>query len=236
MKKLEEIILDRIDEKSLYKLWREYPSLRIDYEFSKRLLSCDPEIYNPVLDLFMEKNVKMSKVLKSALYEMRKCFPWRIGVVYDFRNGQVKSLEIRMGNTNEKYRYQSSPILFTWLDANESKLLLREIVSSNSKSSLFSEKLDIEKSEKVRDFLLDNSTVDIDISIIQAIDRPFRTFSRSSPLHGGEDFAVFPTRIKKENVSIELFSKPNSQIISYTNIPIKFSSDVSKYLSVISKI
>ena len=113
MKKLEEIILDRIDEQSLYRLRKEYPSLRIDHEWSRRLLSCDPEIYTSTLDILLEKKVKKTKVLKSALYEMRKCFPWRIGVIYDFRTGQVKSLEIRLGTTNAKYRYQSSPLVFT---------------------------------------------------------------------------------------------------------------------------
>lgn len=232
MKKLEEIILDRIDDDGLHLLNKKYPSLRIDHEWSRRLLSCDSDIYSPVLDILLEKKIKKSKVLKHSLYEMRKCFPWRIGVVYDFRNGQVKSLEIRMGNDNGKYRYQSSPLLFTWLDANESKMLLRETISYNSKSSVFSEKLDFESSNKVRDLLLDNSTIDIDVLILTAVNVPFRTFP--SPLHGGEDFIVYPSRIKKGNISIDLINKPNSQIVSYTNIPIKFSSDVIKYLAVIS--
>ena len=236
MKKLEEIILDRIDDQSLYLLNREYPSLRIDHEWSKRLLSCDPDVYTSTLDILLEKNVKISKVLKHALYEMRKCFPFRIAVIYDFRNGQVKSLEIRMGENKGKYRYQSSPLVFTWLDANESKMLLREVISSNSKSSLFSEKLDNEKSVQVRDLLLDNSTVDVTILKLQATNIPFHTFPRSSPLHGGEDFVVYPSRIKKGNVQIELFSKEGGETMTYTNIPIKFSSDVIKYLAVILKI
>lgn len=235
MKKLEEIILDRIDEEGLYNLYREYPSLKIDYEWSKRLLSCDVETYTSTLNTLLEKNVKKSKVLKNALYEMRKCFPFRIAAIYDFRNGQVKSLEIRVGNDSGKYRYQSSPLLFTWLDSNESKLLLRELISSNSKSSLFSEKLDDATSNKVRDLLLDNTTIDISVSILAATTNPFHTFSQSSPLHGGEDFVVYPSRIKKGGIFIDLLlNKPNSQIVSYTNIPIKFSSDVIKYLAVIS--
>ena len=234
MKKLEEIILDRIDDDSLYRLGDRYPSLRIDHEWSRRLLSCDPDIYTSTLDILLEKKVKKSKVLKSALYEMRKCFPWRFGVIYDFRNGQVKSLEVRLGSTNAKYRYQSSPLVFTWLDANESKMLLREVVSSNSKSSLFSEKLDLENSNKVRDLLLDNTTIDITVSILQATNVPFHTFPRSSPLHGGEDFIVYPVQIRKGDIQVNLMNKPGVQTISYTNIPIKFSSEVMKYLSIIS--
>ena len=236
MKKLEEIILDRIDDQSLHLLNLRYSSLRIDHEWSRRLLSCNPDVYMPTLDILLEKNVKKTKVLKHALYEMRKCFPWRIGVVYDFRNGQVKSLEVRLGSTIEKYRYQSSPVLFTWLDANESKMLLREVISSNSKSSLFSEKLDSENSNKVRDLLLDNSSVDLTVSILQATTKPFHTFPRASPLHGGEDFVVYPSRIKKGNISLDLFSKEGEKTMTYTNIPIRFSSDVIKYLAVILKI
>ena len=235
MKKLEEIILDRIDEEGLYYLNERYPTLRIDEEWKRRLLSCDPEIYNGTLNILAEKNVKKTKVLKQALYDMRKCFPFRIGVVYDFRTGQVKSVEVRIGVLGVKYRYQSSPLLFTWLDVNESKMLLREVISSNSKNSLFSEKLDAEVSNKVRDLLLDNTTIDVTVSTLQATNRPFHTFPRASPLHGGEDFVVYPTQIKKGDHSIDLLHKPGSQVISYTNIPIKFSNDVLKYLSVISK-
>ncbi len=234
MKKLEEIILDRIDDRSLYNLNNRYPSLRIDEEWKRRLLSCDAEIYMPVLDLFEKENVIKTQVLKKALYDMRKCFPWRIGVVYDFRNGHVKSLEIRLGNNNSKYRFETSPLLFTWLDVNESKKLLREVISSNSKSSIFSEKLDSEQSDKVRDLLLDNRNIDVEVSILKAVDRPFYTFPRASPLPGGEDYVVYPTRIKKGEKEVVLLKKDNTQTVSYKNVPIKFSDEVRKYISVIS--
>jgi hypothetical protein len=167
---------------------------------------------------------------------MRECFPWRIGCVYDFRNGQVKSLEIRVGQNSGKYSYRKSPLIFTWLDANESKKLLREIVSSNAGSSMFSLKLNDENSRKVRDLLLDNSFVDLDVAVIRATQNPFQSFPRSSPLHGGEDFVVYPSKIKRGDISVDLFSQDGAEIVSFTNIPINFSSDVSKYLSLISKI
>ena len=79
---------------------------------------------------------------------------------------------------------------------------------------------------------------------LQATNIPFHTFPRSSPLHGGEDFVVYPSKIKKGNISINLFSKGGEgqeqgierQFMTYTNIPIRFSSDVIKYLAVISKV
>ena len=227
--KLQNMILDRIDDESLYGLHKQYPSLRIEDEWSRRLLSCNSEIYLPTLEILERYKIK-SKVLNKALYDMRKCFPWRIGVVYDFRTGQVKSVEVRLGASNVKYQYQGSPIVFTWLDANESKKLLREVISSNSQASLFSVKLD---SDAVRDLLLDNKTVDIDVIIMTATDQAFNTFPRDNPLAGGEDFVVYPSKVSRGNISVDLFSKPG-QILSFKNIPIKFSSDVSKYLSVIS--
>ncbi len=233
MKKLQNIILDRIDDESLEELNKQYPSLRIDEEWSRRLLSCNIETYLPTLEILEKKKIK-SKTLKKTLYEMRKCFPWRIGVVYDFRTGHIKSLEVRLGMSNSKYQYQGSPIVFTWLDVNESKKLIREVISSNAQASLFSVKLEDEKSEKVRDLLLDNKTVDIDVIIMQATNKAFNTFPTDNPLSGGEDFVVYPSKISKNDLSINLFPVQNHQVFSYKSIPIKFSPDVIKYLSVIS--
>ena len=233
MRKLQDIILDRIDDESLYQLNKQYPSLKVDEEWARRLLSCNIETYMQTLEI-LEKNKVKTKVINKALYEMRKCFPWRIGVVYDFRTGQVKSLEVRLGASNLKYQYQGSPIVFTWLDANESKKLLREVISSNSQASLFSVKLEEDKSEKVRDLLLDNRTVDVDVILMVATNNAFNTFPRDNPLSGGEDYIVYPSTVRKGDISIDIFPKQLYQVVSYKNIPIKFSSDVFKYLSVIS--
>lgn len=236
MKRLENLILDRIDDESLYLLYERYPSLRIDEEWKRRLISCDPFQYLPTLNLLYQKNIPKSVALKQGLYQMRNCFPFRIAVIYDYRTGQVKSLHVRLGITTSRYTYKGNPITFTWLDANESKKLLREIISSNSSPSQFSIKLGAEESKQVRDMLLGHKVVDLDVIVIPAINNPFHSFPSSSPLTGGEDFVVYPRKISTQNKSVILYpANPDQNIISFPNIQVKYSPDVIKYLSVISQ-
>lgn len=247
MKKLEHLILDRIDEPSLYFLYLNYPGLKVDDEWKRRLLSCDPEKYLPVLDFLYSQNIEktlqkslpLNSTIKQGLYGVRKCFPWKVGVIYNYQTGQVKSLEIRMGYVNKRYRNAGSPVLFSWLDANENRVLLREIISSNSNNSIFSLKLEEEKSNLGRDLILDNKKLGIEVAIIKATHRGFRSFPHQHPLSGGEEFVVYPCRIFNENKSIKIYDSPNTdnvQIVSFSNIPITFSPDVSKYLAIISQI
>ena len=49
MKNLKNLILDKVDDESLYILRERFPSLNIDLEWNKRLNSCDSEIYLPTL-------------------------------------------------------------------------------------------------------------------------------------------------------------------------------------------
>ena len=239
MKKLEHLILDRIDEPSLYLLHLNYPGLKVDEEWRRRLQSCDPKSYLPVLDFLYNRNIPLSIPLKQGLFSVRNCFPWKVGVVYNYQTGQVKSLEIRMGHVNRRYKNAGSPVLFSWLDANENRVLLREIISSNTDSSIFSLKLDEEKSNYIRDLFLDNKKLGIEVAIIKATHRGFRSFPQQHPLSGGEEFVVYPSRIFNQNKSIQIYDSPNTdnvQIVSFPNIPITFSPDVAKYLAIISQI
>lgn len=241
MKRLDQLILDRIDDESLELLRVNYPSLKIkvDEEWKRRLLSCDRELFLPLLDFLYTHNVEKSTTLKQGLYGMRTCFPWKIGAVYDFRTGQVKKLEIKLGWVNRTYSVEGNPILFSWLDANENKMLLREFVSNNTNSSLFSTKLDRTKTEEVRDFLLDNKFLNVDVIIMQARNKAFRSFPKDHPLSGGEDFVVSPYRIYNKNKSILFSEVPlpqnSGEVVSFSNIPIIFSQEVKKYLDVISQ-
>jgi len=239
MKRLEEIILDRIDNESLFSIYMNYPNLKLTVheEWKRRLLSCDRELYSPLLDFLYTHNVEKSLLLKQGLYGLRKCFQWKFGVVYDFRTGNVKSLELRLGNVRKKYEYDGKPILFEWLDANENKMLLREIISSNANSSIFSLKLDKDKSEQVRDLLLDNKVLNLDVIVIEAMNKSFHSFPQKQPLSGGEEFVVYPYRIYNKNKSIPIYDSNdgNIKILSFSNIPIIISSEVKKYLDIISK-
>lgn len=229
MKKLENLILDKLDDESLYILRQNYPSLNIDLEWNRRLNNCDPEVYIPTLNFLSSNKIKKSYLIRSGLYNLRNCFPWRIGVIYDFRYGQVKSVEIRIGANLGRYKLQGQGILFSWLDSNENKKMLREIVSSNSKNSLFSTKLDHEKTKEVRDLILNNENLNINIVIINTLTR---SFPKENPLK--ENFTAYPYSISSNLKTIQLIDEiqePN--IVRFEKIPIKFSDELKTYISVI---
>ena len=227
---LQSLILDRLDEDSLFLLSQTYPTLQSDKEFRKRLESCDKEIYLPVIDYLLENKIEKSYEIRAGLYNMRNCFPWRIGVVYDYRTGRIENLEIRIGTGFGRYALRGSKTLFTWLDSSEHKKMLRETVSNNSKISLFSKKLNKEKSMEIRDLILNNKTLTVDINIEK---KNVQTF-QNNPLR--EDYVATVSGISSSNNYINLNNTydSNSKSVRFTNVNINFAPEVKKYLSVIS--
>ena len=222
---LQSLILERLDEHSLFLLSQNYPSLQSDKEFRKRLESCDKEIYLPVLNFLLENKINKNYEIRAGLYNMRNCFPWKIGVVYDFRTGKVENVEIRIGTGFGRYSLKGSKILFTWLDSFENKKMLRETVSDNSKPSLFSNKLNKEQSIEIRDLILNNENLTIDLYIEK---KNIQTF-QNNPLR--EDYVVNVSGIGSSSNYVNL---DNRKSVRFENVHIKFAPEVKKYLSAIS--
>ena len=237
---LQSLILDSLDEDSLFLLNKRYSFFPTDIEIRRRLESD----YLPVLDFLFNNEIEKTYHIKEGLKNLRNMFPWRIGVVYDFRTGRVENIEIRIGTNFGRYSLKGSKILFTWLDSFENKKMLREIVSYNSKNSLFSRKLDEEKSDKIRDMILNNKRLTVDITIENKSVQSFP----GNPLR--ENYLVYPSCISQSNetnetnesnetvklVDIESIANvEEKKTIRFTNVKIKFSPDVIKYFHVISR-
>jgi hypothetical protein len=229
MKKLEELILDKLDDESLHILRENYPSLNIDLEWNRRLNNCDFEIWNSTLNFLLENKIKKTQLINSGLYNLRKCFSWKIGVIYDFRYGQVKSVEIRIGKNFGRYKFAGQNILFSWLDSDKNKKMLREIVSYNSKESLFSIKLSEDISEQVRDLILNNENLSVDVAIVNTLTR---SFPGENPL--GENFIAQAYSVSSNLKTIQLIPTINrAEIVRFDNIPINFSDEIKTYISTI---
>lgn len=229
MKRLENLILDKLDDESLYVLRETYPSLNIDLEWNRRLNNCDFDIWGSTLDFLLENKIKKTQLINSGLYNLRKCFSWKIGVIYDFRYGQVKSVEIRIGKNFGRYKFAGQNILFSWLDSDKNKKMLREIVSYNSKESLFSIKLSEDISEQVRDLILNNEKLSVDVAIINTLTR---SFPGENPL--GESFIAQAYSISSNLKTIQLIPPINkAKIVRFENISIHFSDEIKTYISTI---
>tara|TARA_R110001599_G_C11973433_1_gene634191 strand:+ start:46 stop:735 length:690 start_codon:yes stop_codon:yes gene_type:complete len=227
--KLQKLILDKLDEESLYILGEKYPSLKTDLELKKRLESCDFQIYLPVLDFLSLNNGPKSLNIRQGLYNMRHCFPWKIGIIYDFRSGQINSIDVRIGEDFGRYRLNGKRLLFNWLDMNENKKMLRETVSNNANTSLFSTSLSLEDSMQVRDLILNNTKLSLKIKVEN---KNIISLKREQPL--GEDFVVSLESIHSSRNSVELSRDRGGMSQIFEDIPISFSPEIKTYLSVIS--
>ena len=223
-------ILSRLDDDSLYRLKEEYPSLLIDEEWNRRLSSCNPDLYIPTLEILKQHNFQISKSISNGLSNLGKCFPWRIGIIYDYISGQIKSIHVGIGNLG-KYKYKGRGIIFTWLYSNKNHLMLREIISNNSNSlgKNLSYKLDKEYSENISKLLLENKTVTIKYVAISGENKLIRSFQNR--LSNYERFEIFPYSINNIPL-IELDNPINPNIVG--NVPVIHSSDVSLFLDVSS--
>ena len=160
---------------------------------------------------------------------MRKCFPWRIGVIYNFVYGKIDSAEIRIGTGFGRYKSKGKKVLFSWLDVSENKKMLREIISDNSKYSIFSRSLNKEKSINVRDLILNNKYLSLDVIIFEENIKSFPTE------HGlRENFVAYPYSISSNSQTVKLYDRDDGEIIRLQNVVINFSPDILKYLSTIS--
>lgn len=211
---LETDILSRLDNDILLKLYNEFPSLRIDLEFGKRLQNCDFSVLDVLFSL------ELTEYLVSAVKNFKYCIPWKIAVVYNYETGAVKdvivSLDIKM-----RYKIGNKPILFTWLDCNNHGLMIREI--TNYKQDIFSL---FGQSHDIIDLLLNSNQVKVDLGFFQGR----KTFE--VPLSYRENYEVVPLAIESEQgKKVFLDTPPNSeQIVKVTK-----SANVDKYIKLSKK-
>lgn len=195
MNPLRKEILSRLDNQSLYDLHQEYPSLRITEEWKRRLSSCDPEEYTDLLDFLIQNPIEKDKNIKEGLENLKNCFPWRIGVVYNYETGRPERIEVKVGETGKYKSKKGIPLTFTWLHSEKSKLLVQELTSSNAKSlgKNITSKTTENVSKTVRDYLFQNPTLKINIERQENI---HNTFDQTLPR---ENFFLFPTAIILDN-------------------------------------
>jgi hypothetical protein len=236
MLKLENLILNTFNEKNLHEIETNYNFLNIHDEWVRRLNSCDPNLYLPVLEYILEKKIQKTYQIEKSLHKIKNSFPWKIGVVYDYRTGHVKNIEIRIGNNFGKYNVNNKPLSFNWLYVNTNKLLMREIVSENCNPTKLTSILDEESSEQIRNFILSNKRLTVNVMVVRAeIGNSFRSLPNTNPLDEGEEFIVYPYEICSETIKMKLVEDMNNSIIlQYKNINIKTSIDVDKYMETIS--
>ena len=221
---LKQEILERYPIDILIELHNEYPSIRIDKEIARRL--SDLNTYEEVLP-FIDYIEKTSIIIES-LNTLKYKLPWRIAVIYNYLTGQVKTVEISIGYTGRYYistnnlttnRENGKPILFTWLDCFNHKLMLREV--KNGEKNRFSI---YNTDPEIINLLLSSETLNLVVGMYH-ISKP--TFPQ--PL--GENYEDFPILIYNAEKEIKLtpFDIPSYNL---HNIHVQKSISVLKLIQV----
>ena len=229
---LEELVLSKYDLTELLNLHQSRPDLS-NKEIFRRLSNCDLRVLD-ILDKIKDQN-GYSPYIVQGLINVKKCLPWRIGVVYNYLTGQVQSIEISVGITG-RYKVHRKPFLVSWLAASVHKMLLRQVVSSGyppEYNTNITYHLPEEYSEKITEFLLNSSYLLVYLLSLQPENK---TFAKEQSLPGSERFQVFPVAISDGKTTFELANTENLRPDALETVPIRFSEDVEKYKQIIREL
>lgn len=218
-------ILSNQSIETLCDMYKKGQIIDIEREIERRLISCDTDLTEPVIN-FMYKNLKDKTVrellgsgyVKNGIYAALECIPWKIGVIYDYTDPShhINSAAVILGKRayktkNGKY-YKP-----TWLNADESKLTLREIISGHNKPinhaiSVITQ--DPQLDNKIRDTLMENDVVTITVCLFLP---PMGTVIRSfpNPLSYFEVREIYPCHITVGDFSHRLVDFPGDLNIYY---------------------
>ncbi len=222
---LKSLILSRLDDNSLLNISQTYPSMQniIDREWIRRL---NTDTFSTLQFLF-ENQVPKSLLLQNSLKNLQNKWQWKIAVIYDYTNGNVAAVKVKIGN-GKKY-----PLLFSWLDVVNHKKLIREVTSEKSNFA-FAEIAENDISDRVRTLLLEKNVVTVEITKLTALVRAFRSFPLDASLDGGEDYLLYPSQIN--NISLpEPPEKDNITSEKYLySIAVEYGPDVQLYLKTLA--
>lgn len=225
--KLTNLILSKLEDESLLYLTKTYPSMQniIDMEWRNRLLSNDS--YLSTLEFFLKEKLTKSAIIQSTLIEIENKFNWKITVIYNYILGTILSVTVKIGNIKKK------SLLFSWLDVVTHKKLKREVSSTDEKSNL-TETVDPDTIRNVRNLLLKNNTVTVEICKLTALLTAFKSFPLESSLDGGEDYLFFPSQINNINLPLPSGNENITSERFLFSIPVEYSSDVLLYMEALN--
>lgn len=227
---LQELVLSKYNLNELINLHQTRPDLS-NKEVFRRLSACDLSLLE-ILDKFRNQ-YGYSPYIIQGLKNVKKCLPWRIGVIYNYLTGNIVKVEVSIGITG-RYTANRKPLLISWLAASVHHMLLRQVVSSSYPSEYNSNITyhlqQDEYSEKITDFLLNSSYLFVYLITLQP---EGKTFASEQPLPGSERYQVFPVAISDGKTTFELANTENLRPDVLETVSISFSREVEQYRQII---
>lgn len=213
MQSLSEIILKEMSIEELYKSYLRRSLIDIEKEIERRLN------INDILTidfLFNNKNILVNNWLQSyyikrgilnSLYNI----PWKIGIIYNYTDESYRynNISVILGDENYKNK-NGQKFTPTWLESNKSKLVLREVVSSNfsiKNVNTTVRTIDPNLDIAIRNTLINNDSIKLTICLfIAQPGQSFQTYDQ--PLPDGETKTMYPCYISSENFGHGLMNLP----------------------------
>jgi hypothetical protein len=244
---LSNTILNKQNIETLVKWYADTALIDIETEISKRLNSCDSQIYNQIINYLYEiRDTKPGKTLLNSVYiqdsleNVVNCLEWKIGVIYNYTNqdGAVLNISAIVGNLPYKYPpgYEIGYFKPSWLISDRTGLTLREVVSKRDKVKNKAMTLittDQLLDNNIRLELLNNDTVLISVCVFLADNYvTYKSYPDNQPLSYRELQQIYPCRIQTSYFNHELINHERdiiAEIQSY-NVEVIKTDTVKKLL------
>lgn len=234
-------ILSQQSIENLYLMYKSKNIIDIEIEIERRLVSCDTNLSVPVIKfLYINKDDNIIKEWLNSIYVKRgissaiECIPWKIGVIYDYtdQSYRINNISIILGKPIPYKTKDGRYYKPTWLNANETKLMLREVISSYSRpinNNISVVTHNVELDNAIRNNLLNNDIANITVCLIlPPFGNTFRSFSDYHPLP--EAKAIYPFHINTEGFSHDLININNFVESQEYRVKITKTDDVIQLL------
>lgn len=230
---LTNIILLKYSISQLYDIYRQTGLVDIEREIGRRLSMYDvltiEFLYNIHIRNQQDKLLQ-SVYVRDGFINALRTVPWKIGIIYNYRKSffEFNNMEIILGKSRALKTNDNKYFHPTWLDANRTGLILREVVSrnipiSNGRTSRHvSDDLD----STIRNILINNLNVGLSLCMF-----PPQTNSFDQPLPYGEKKEMWPCIL---SANYQLIGG-NPLLMQDFNVTVTHTDDYQKLLVLLNR-
>lgn len=208
-------ILSKQNIETLYQWYLKTPLIDIEKEIVNRLLSSDFVEQKNIINFLYQTQYQpwlKSVYIKQGLKQLITSLPWKIGVIYDYRDQSYKINNISAIVGFEKILKTNKGIRFkpTWLESEKTGLVLREIVSKNSKpynKVISVVTSDTKLDQYIRSLLINNQQAIVTVCDFEApVGTTFHSYPSQRYLSKPEFKQTFPCHIEMDGYSHDLIN------------------------------
>jgi hypothetical protein len=182
-----------------------------------------------------------SLYIRNGLYKLLDCLPWKIGVIYNYTNNDniISHVEIMVGGSRA-YKIGNKYFKTTWLNSEQTKLTVREVVSLYNKpvnSSISLVTTDPKLDQEIRKQLISHNVATINTCMhVSPIGTSFKSYPDSHYLSHREKKEIYPCSIEIENFNHDLTNHPGFVPSQTFTVPIQKGSIIEKIKSLLERI